>query len=251
MDIDLTDDDAFGALLVAEYEDRPAWEIIERDDAWFGPGGDPEAYFLDYGDWNPRAKTAMAAVSGRVLDVGCGGGRHLQYCRSEGYDATGIDVSPGAVAVCQDRGLDARVCDVADVAGEFEAGAFDTVLMMGNNFGLVGTRDTASDRLESLATVTTDDATLLAESMDPAATDEQQHLDYHEHNRERGRLPGALRMRVRYGTYASDWFDYLLASPDTMRDLAADTPWTVTDVLDTEADDDGSYVAILEKTQGE
>lgn len=87
-----------------------------------------------------------------------------------------------------------------------------------------------------------DDAVLLAESRDPRETDDEDHLAYHEFNRERGRLPGALRIRVRYGRHATPWFDYLLASPDEMRELVGDTPWQLDRVL---GDPEGDYVGVL------
>jgi len=239
--------DAFGALLRAEYEGERSWEIVERDDGWFGPGGEPSAYFSVYDDWPTRERLAMAVVEGRALDVGCGAGRHALYLQEQGHDVTGIDRSPGAIEVCEERGVeDVRQVDVADVADHFEPDTFDTVLMLGNNFGVVGTADTAPDVLSALGRVATDDATLVAESRDPVATDDQAHLDYHEYNRDRGRLPGALRIRVRYGRYATDWFDYLLAAPDRMADLAEPAGWAFEEALGIEGEG-GDYVGILQR----
>lgn len=65
---------------------------------------------------------------------------------------------------------------------------------------------------------------------DAASLDEQVHLDYHERNRENGRLPGRVRIRTRYRRYVGEWHDYLHVAPDTMRELVDDTPWTVVDV---------------------
>jgi hypothetical protein len=40
----------------------------------------------------------------------------------------------------------------------------------------------------------------------------QAHRAYHERNRALGRLPGQIRLRVRYQNLATPWFDYLFAS---------------------------------------
>lgn len=138
-----------------------------------------------------------------MLDVGCGAGRHALYAQEHGHDVVGIDVSPGAVAVSRDRGVeDVRECDVADVAAAFDADSFETVLMLGTNFGLVGTAETAPGVLDGLATVTTDDAQILAESRDPHQTDDPYHLDYHERNRERGLLQFVT---IAFGDLSRDW----------------------------------------------
>jgi len=55
----------------------------------------------------------------RVDDLGCGLGRHLVALAAEGFDASGSDISPAAVAECRRRleqtGLAARV-ELADMA---------------------------------------------------------------------------------------------------------------------------------------
>ncbi|WP_459193641.1 class I SAM-dependent methyltransferase [Halosimplex sp. J119] len=242
--------DALGAMLRDYHETGEGVEVIERDDGWIGISAGGEFYFAGYDEWPAPDRRAVDRVGGRVLDVGCGAGRAALYLQEQGHDVTAIDVSPGAVEVARERGVDdARVVDVADVAEAFDRGTFDSVLMLGNNFGLVGSAETAPDRLRGLAEVATDDATLVAQSRDPVATDDESHLAYHEYNRERGRLPGALRMRVRHETLATPWFDYLMAAPDTMADLASETPWHLVDTLEPEERLDpagGDYVGILE-----
>ncbi|MFB6141258.1 MAG: class I SAM-dependent methyltransferase [Halosimplex sp.] len=244
--------DALGAMLREYHETGEGCELIERDDGWIGISAGGEFYFADYDDWPEPDRRALDRVEGRVLDVGCGAGRAALYLQERGHDVTAIDVSPGAVEVARDRGVDdARVVDVANVAEAFDPGTFDTVLMLGNNFGLVGTAETAPDRLGDLAAVAADDATLVAQSRDPVRTDEEAHLAYHDLNRERGRLPGALRMRVRHETLATPWFDYLMAAPDTMAELASETPWELADVIEPDGglgDAGGDYVGILERT---
>ena len=82
-----------------------------------------------------------------------------------GHEIVGTDTSPGGVEVGRDRGVDAREYDIANVR-ELEAGTFDTVVMGGNNFGLVRTRAIAPRILGELAAVTSDEACLLAETRD-------------------------------------------------------------------------------------
>ncbi|WP_123535739.1 class I SAM-dependent methyltransferase [Halosimplex salinum] len=244
----MDESDAYGAVIRDQYAGDDVAEVIERDDGWIGPAAAAN-YFADPEEWPAFVTRAMDRVEGRVLDVGCGPGSHALYLQERGHDVTGIDVSPGAIEVARDRGVeDVREVDVADVAEAFDPGTFDTILMMGNNFGLVGTAETAPERLRALAEVATADATLVGQSRDPTATDDEHHLSYHETNRERGRLPGALRIRVRYEVYATPWFDYLMAAPDTMAELAAETPWEFVEAIEPDeelTDAGGDYVGIL------
>ncbi|WP_135303474.1 class I SAM-dependent methyltransferase [Haloarcula amylovorans] len=240
---DLPETDAFGAMCLDYHEHGHSFEAVERDDGLLELPGGPELYFERPEEWEPLDCTAVEWADGHVLDVGCGPGRHALALQERGYDVTGIDLSPGALRVASDRGVeDARRCDVADV-GEIDE-RFDAVVMLGQNFGLVGSADRAPDVLGALAAVTTDDAALIASSMDPTMTDRQVHLDYHELNRERGRLPGRVRIRTRYRQYVGEWHDYLHVAPETMRDLVADTVWTVERI----EQDGAKYVARLEKS---
>jgi len=241
--------DAFGEMLRDHHAGEETYQIIERDDGWIGPSAGGEHYFSEFDEWTELEQRAMDHAEGRVLDVGCGAGRHALYLQNEGHDVTGIDLSPGAVAVARERGVeDVQEVDVADVAEAFDADTFDSVVMMGNNFGLVGTADRAPEILDALAEVATDDATLVAQTRHPTVTDDDDHVAYHEFNRERGRLPGALRIRVRYGGLATEWSDYLMAAPETMADLAGETPWELDETLEPDeqlTDAGGDYVGIL------
>ena len=75
------------------------------------------------------------ALTGRVLDVGCGAGEHALMAAARGFDATGIDALPRAIALAQrkarDRGLTARflVWDALTLPDLGEQ--FDTVLDSG------------------------------------------------------------------------------------------------------------------------
>ena len=49
------------------------------------------------------------------------------------------------------------------------------------------------------------------------------HIAYHQRNRERGRLGGQLRLRLRYRELATEWFDYLVCSVAELEALLAGT----------------------------
>ena len=44
-------------------------------------------------------------------------------------------------------------------------------------------------------------------------------------------MSGQLRFRVRYASYCSPWFDYLMVSPDEMKGILEGTGWRVERVL--------------------
>jgi SAM-dependent methyltransferase len=235
--------DAFGKEIFDYYRDGTGSEIVERDDGCIDVSTGPRAYFTAYKEWPPYLKKAIAYARGRVLDVGCGAGRHALYLQKRGHDVVGIDVSPLAVKVARLRGLrKARVMPVTKVSSRL--GSFDTILMFGNNFGLFGNPKRMKWLLARFRTVTGDDARIIVESCNPYDTTDRVHLDYHRRNRCRGRMAGQVRVRVRYKRYATPWFDYLLVSPDEMKKLLRGTGWQVKKTFRSGGP---AYAAVIEK----
>lgn len=205
------EEDAYGQEVWAYHNGKNSFEIVERDDGYFGVSSGARAYFSSYEEWTPHEKRAMEFVKGRVLDIGCGAGRHSLYLQERELDVLGIDVSPLAIRVCKLRGLKkAEVMSIEEV--NFKPDSFDTILMMGNNFGLFGSFKKAQRLLKRFHKMTSKNALIIAETRDPYKTENPAHLEYHEFNRKRGRMSGQLRIRVRFGKYATSWFDYLIAS---------------------------------------
>ena len=237
--------DAYGQQLLAQYNSKEATvEIIERDDNYIDTGSDAGAYFSEYEHWSPLEKRAVNLAAGRILDVGCGAGRHALYLQEKGYDATGIDSSPGAIKVCKLRGLKKALVRPINDVDKFKPGSFDTILMMGNNFGLFGSFDSAQAILKKMSRITTPAVRIIAKTFDPYKTDNPQHLSYLRANRRRGRMGGQIRIRVRYGVTIGDWFDYLFVSPEEMREILNDTDWQIEELLGAE---ETNYIAVIRK----
>jgi SAM-dependent methyltransferase len=240
----LTDQqDAFGHEIYDYYHNKSGFEIVERDDGFFSLSVGPELYFQEYDDWSVAEQTGIQYAQGKVLDIGCGAGRHSLYLQAQGLEVMGVDNSPLAVEVCKARGLqNARVCPLTQVSSRL--GVFDTILMLGNNFALVGNPKRARWLLRKFYHMTTGKARIIAQTRDPYQTDLTEHLDYHAHNRENGKLSGQARFRVRYKRYVSLWIDFLMLSQDELHAILDGTHWNAAQFFD---QGDGVYIAILEK----
>jgi SAM-dependent methyltransferase len=236
--------DAYGEMLLAALDsDDEILEIVEREDGTimaskFGPA----SYLAPYRGWPSHQRRAFRFARGRVLDVGAGAGRVALHLQEKGHDAVAIDSSPGAIEVCRKRGVrDARVMRVEDV--DDSLGVFDTVVMYGNNLGLLSSRTKARRILRRLASITSERARIIGECLDPYGTDNPAHLAYHSRNRERGRMGGQIRIRVRYQDVATAWFDYLFLSQPELLEILDGTGWRLFRLLEGER----TYVAVIEK----
>jgi SAM-dependent methyltransferase len=235
--------DAYGHLIYDYHQGKDSYEIVERDDSFFSLSSGPELYFLGYEEWPEAEKEAMKYIQGRVLDIGCGAGRHSLYLQERGFDVLGIDNSPLVLKVCKARGLrKTQLLPVTQVNRQI--GVFDTLLMMGNNFALLGNIKRARWLLKRFQAITSDTGRIIAQTRDPYQTDTPEHLEYHARNRERGRMPGEARIRVRYKRYVTPWFDFLMVSQQEMITLLEGTNWVIRDFLDGQG---GGYIAVIEK----
>lgn len=234
--------DAFGRALLEYLEvgDDGWGHIVERDDGlveWMSPG-----IFVDQPSiWSRAEAPVPGLVRGRILDVGAGGGRHSAPLTAAGHDVTALDVSEGALEVCRRRGVRQVVNgSLTDLA---PAEPFDTVLLCGNNLGLLGSERHAPAFLEAVTRITAPGARIVGTCFDPFDTTDRLHLEYHELNRRRGRLPGQLRLRVRWTNLATPWFDYLYLPVDQLGELARQSGW---ELVEARAERN-PYLAVLQR----
>jgi 2-polyprenyl-3-methyl-5-hydroxy-6-metoxy-1,4-benzoquinol methylase len=236
------DQDAFGQMMAAAQRGAREPEIVERDDGFINIGRGPSLYFASYDSWSSIEREASTFVRGRVLDIGCGAGRHALYFQEQGYQVVAIDISPLAVQVCQERGVrDVRVLAITQLSRAL--GSFDTITLWGS-FGLMSNFKRARWLLRRFHGMTTNQGRIIAAALNPYGTDDPVYLAYHEHNRQRRRMAGQIRLRVRFRQYATPWFDLLLVSPDELRDILAGTGWQIHRLL---GDENGQYVAIIDR----
>jgi SAM-dependent methyltransferase len=236
-------EDAIGQAVRDQFLGREAYELIEREDGFVDLTQGPLAYLAPYAAWTPHVRRIIREARGRVLDIGCNAGRHAIYLQGRGHDVLGIDVSPLAIDTARRRGL-ARARVLPITGAHRIRGRFDTVLMLGNNFGLFANAARARWLLRGFKRRMSEEARIVTESLDIYQTEEPVHLAYQRENRRRGRMSGQIRFRVRYKQYATPWFDYLMVSKVEMESLVAGTGWRVSRYYDS---DGPGYGAVLER----
>ena len=241
------EEDSVGQAMLAFLEKRKSFEVIEREDGYF-EATNTKMYFDDFEQWPEHEKKAIGLAKGRVLDIGCGAGRHSLHLQSMGLDVTAIDKSPLAIKIAKIRGVKkARIMPLEHL--DFKPDSFDTVLMLGGNFTLVGSLEKAHRVFKELHKMTSVDALVIAEAVDPYVTDNSAQLKYYALNRKRGKLCGQWRVRIRFHEYATTWFDLLHNSQKEMHEILGGTEWSVRKFIDSNSGN--PYIAIIEKVKKE
>lgn len=103
---------------------------------------------------------------GRVLDLGCGTGRHLLYLHAEGFQPTGVDLNPHMLERARENGvasgkdLDLVLADMLRLPFRWEP-LFDGILLMFSTLGLVQKQRARVDLLRDLRALMRPGGTLL------------------------------------------------------------------------------------------
>ena len=236
-------DDAFGRALLDWVEVGRAGVVVERDDGFVFQEGGRDFYGAPFRRWEPHERRGLRFARGRVLDAGCGSGRVARELQRRGRDVIGIDISPLAIEAARRLGVrDARVLALADAGAEL--GSFDSIVLYGNNLGLLESPAKARRILRRLQALTSARGRIVGSSMDIAAAADADHRAYVARNIERGRPPGRVRLRVRYRKLIGPWFDWLFLAKTELDELLAGSGWRVARSLDAPGD---RYVAVIEK----
>ena len=158
---------------------------------------------------------ALQTASGTILDVGAGSGCHSLALQAMEKRVTAIDISPLAVATMQERGVkDVREQDFFTLDGQF-----DTILMLMNGIGIVGSLQRLPEFFLQVDRLLAPGGQLLCDSSDICYIfeDEDGIIDltgvegYY----------GELTYQMQYKSIKGEPFPWLFIDPETLREHAA------------------------------
>jgi SAM-dependent methyltransferase len=239
------DPDLFGRALLDWSRGGTDPEYIQRADGLTVPGAGHEFYLAPFRNWPSSERASLRYARGRVVDIGSGAGRVSLHLQESGRDVVALDASPRAIRSARLRGVsDAWHMSARQISGEI--GAFDTIILFGNNFGMFGTPERVSKVLTTWARRTHAGARILAESTTPycgGAPSIDRH--YYRRNKAHGLMPGQIRIRTLYRNSVGPWSEWLFVSRHEMRQLVRGTGWKVRTIFGNVPSE--SFVAVLEK----
>jgi len=158
---------------------------------------------------------ALNHARGSILDVGAGAGCHTMALQAMGKQITAIDISPLAVETMRERGVkDAREQDFFTLNGQY-----DTILMLMNGIGIVGTLSRLSAFFMQVDHLLAPGGQLLCDSSDICYIyeDEDGIIDltgvegYY----------GEMTYRMQYKDTKGEAFPWLFIDPETLSEQAA------------------------------
>ena len=194
--------------------------------------------FRKYEEMPEIERKALDMANGKTLDVGAGSGCHSLVLLEKGIDVTAIDISPLSVETMKERGVKKVIeQDFFTLKGQY-----DTVLMLMNGIGIVGTLERLPRFFRQLDKILAPGGQLLCDSSDISYVFEDENgmidipneMDYY----------GEHSFRMQYKDTIGEPFNWLYIDADTLREKAGRCGYAVEVVAEGEHYD---YLARITK----
>lgn len=176
--------------------------------------------FRKYEEMPLIERKAHDMAKGKVLDVGAGAGCHTLVLQERGFDVTAIDISPLSVETMRIRG----VKDVQEQNFFTFEGSYDTILMLMNGIGIVGTLKRMPEFFRHLNEVLAPGGQLLCDSSDISYLfeDEYGHFDYPDSN-----YYGEHVFRMQYKDTIGEPFQWLYIDKERLKEITLNNGFRV------------------------
>lgn len=171
--------------------------------------------FRNYQSMPAIEQAAIDMAEGKTLDVGAGAGCHALELQARGIDVTAIDISPLSVETMRQRGVrKALEQDFFTLQGA----EFDTVLMMMNGIGIVGSLFQMPRLFQQLDRILAPGGQLLCDSSDIKYVFETEDGTYEYPNADS--YYGEVDFRMQYRDTVGATFPWLYIDPQTLAHVA-------------------------------
>ena len=200
-----------------------------------------EILFRKYEDMPAIERHAMDISRGKILDVGAGAGCHALVLQQRGMDVTAIDISPLSVEAMKGRGVQ-KVLEQDFYTLE---GQFDTILLLMNGVGIVGTMERFPLLFRQLESLLAPGGQVLCDSSDLCYIyeDEEGVIDLTDVEG----YYGELTYQLQYKDIIGKPFPWVYVDAETLREKAEENGFEMEVVIQGEHYD---YLARLTKAAG-
>lgn len=200
-----------------------------------------ETLFRTYSTMPDIERKALDMTKGRTLDVGAASGCHSLVLQERGTDVTAIDISPLSVETMKQRGVNKVLeQDFFSLSGQ----QFDTILMLMNGIGIVGTLERMPMFFHLLDKILAPGGQLLCDSSDISFVFETEdgNIEYPD----TGSYYGELVFHMQYKDTIGEPFPWLYIDKETLKRIAEENGYFVEIVAEGEHYD---YLARIQRFQ--
>lgn len=212
-------DDVFGLAYQSYFKGNKHAEIIVREPNFEADILPVSHFFRDASAMSSIELQALEHTYGHVLDVGAGAGAHSLELQLQGKHTTALDQSALACSIMQQRGVK-QVLHSNFFSLSLQT--FDTILMLMNGIGIIGSVDNLPDFFAHAATILSPQGQIIVDSSDLRFLYELEDGSYS--------LPlhsyyGDLCYTAEFNAYTSAPFPWTYIDFDTLSNAAYEHNW--------------------------
>lgn len=166
--------------------------------------------FRTYRQMLPIEKKALGLCRGRILDIGAGSGCHSRHLQQKKKYVDALDYSPGCIETMKKRQVKNTI---HDSLFSLESSRYDTLLLMMNGIGIVGSLDGLNLFFQFAKTILNRGGRIITDSTDLASLYDPETLPPDDPDQP---YYGETTFTMTYKDIKSDPFDWLYVDFDTL-----------------------------------
>ncbi len=218
--------DIYGQALHDFYNHQPEEKLWLHNNYGEPEEMPVEVFFRGETEMPEAELLALNLCHSKILDIGAGAGSHALVLQQRGFDVTALEISPGAAAVMQKRGVKTVVQQ--DIF-QYKTEKFDTLLLLMNGIGLTQTLAGLDRFLQHAKQLLLPGGQLIFDSSDISYLYEDLPLP-------KNRYYGEISYQYEYKNQWGDWFNWLYIDQKTLKKQAQKQGWKCEIVYEDEMD---------------
>ncbi len=224
--------DVYGRALADYYYGQPTEPLWVHTSYGTREEMPVDWFFRELEDFPKLEQYALSLCRGTILDIGAGVGSHALALQQLGLEVIAIERSAEACRIMQDRGVKQWR---ADSYKEYDGPLVDTVLMLMNGIGLIGSLSNLPSFLAWTKHRIKPGGQLIFDSSDISYLFDRQNkpADYYY---------GEVQFQYEYREEYGEWFSWLYIDFDTLRQAGRQSGWEVQRIYE---DETQQYLARL------
>ncbi|MEM9671489.1 MAG: SAM-dependent methyltransferase [Cyclobacteriaceae bacterium] len=224
--------DVYGQALNDFFYGRPTEELWVHTSYGTREEMPVDWFFREPEDFPTLEQYALSLCRGTVLDIGAGVGSHVLALQENGLQALAVEQSLFACEIMEARGVKQYLAAPYE---EYEGPPVDTMLLLMNGIGLVGSLSKLSRFLEWAKKFIQPEGQLLFDSSDISYLfdGKPQPKDYYY---------GEVQFQYEYREQYGEWFSWLYIDFDTLWQASRQSGWEVQRIYE---DETQQYLARL------